>query len=385
MRRALFLVAALSAACSSESSEPATADPIDSGSAQETASADTAPDPDTALPPADTKVDVPAIPGERTPMDGANAIAIAAGGELVFRVAAPKGTHFGFELTFADTTDDPVMQLDRWNGTAVVKLGHTDAGRGLRVLAALDGDNDAIYWVRITSPTAFEGTLKITRTPFTEGLSCAADCAKLLQLPLPNDPARDGYDNDSSTVYRYQFGRRDLVMFLREASRRLAKAGRAPVIPQDLSQWNGETPGADVGALRHASHQRGKDVDISLYGKDGKAPWRTYCKPLTTSDGRVCEDGSITNFDALANAHQFGLWYMSDRVTMMFLDRELIEATRLVAADGAKMGLYDGRFVPYFSDGTHLQHWPNHDNHVHIRVREDTTPFIIGEPPFEAP
>jgi len=382
IKRTLFFCAALALGCSSDPGEPA-ATPTPDSEALDTlpdGAVDSGSQPNDA-PVAETSI---AIEGERTPMDGANPITLAAGGELVFRIAASKGVHIGFQLTFTGTAD-PVMQLDRWTGSAIVKLGHTDAGRGLRVLAALDPNGDATYWLRVSSTTALAGTLEITRTPFTEGLTCATDCARLLQLPLPNDPKLDGYDADSSTVYRYQFGRRDLVMFLREVSRRVAKSGRAAVIPQDLSQWNGETPGADVGALRHASHQRGKDVDISLYGKDGKAPWRTYCTPIATSDGRVCADGSITNFDATANAQQFGLWYTSDRVTMMFLDRELIEAERAVAPDASKSGLFDSKWVPYFSDGTHLQHWPNHDNHVHIRVREDTTPFIIGEPPFEAP
>ena len=60
-------------------------------------------------------------------------------------------------------------------------------------------------------------------------------------------------------------------MFVRHAARVMADAGYAPFYPEDFSQWDGDIPGRDVGRTRHVSHQRGKDVDISLYGEDGLA------------------------------------------------------------------------------------------------------------------
>ena len=173
-----------------------------------------------------------------------------------------------------------------------------------------------------------------------------------------------------STVMRYQFGRRDLLMMVRYTAQQMALAGYGPIIPEDFSQWDGETPGVDRGAPRHASHQRGKDVDISLYGLDGQAPWRTYCELMWT-DGRECVPGTVMNYDGYANARMFAGFYQSGRVTRCFLDEELIPPTE----NGADTGVADGSIAaalrPLYSDGVHLQHWPFHDNHIHVRISEE--------------
>ena len=53
------------------------------------------------------------------------------------------------------------------------------------------------------------------------------------------------------------------------------------------------------------------------------------------------------------------------------------------------MGVMDASLEPLFADGTHLQHWPNHDNHVHIRVSEAVGAALtfgaLPAEPFEAP
>jgi hypothetical protein len=161
-----------------------------------------------------------------------------------------------------------------------------------------------------------------------------------------------------------------------------------PFIPEDFSQWDGETPGADVGALRHASHQRGRDVDISLYGEDGLSEWRSYCMATTVDGGRACVAGSIENFDGYANALFFGDFFRTGRVTMCFLDQELTPYVVMGAEEASAVGELDASLVPLYSDGRHLQHWPNHDNHIHIRVSEEgasTFGFALPEPVFEAP
>jgi hypothetical protein len=187
-------------------------------------------------------------------------------------------------------------------------------------------------------------------------------------------------------VFRYQFGRRDLVMLTRHLGRTLAARSYAPFVPEDFSQWNGETPGADVGALRHASHQRGKDVDLSLYGLDGQAPWRSYCNAVTSSEGRECVAGSIRNFDGFVNALLLGGYFASGRATMMFLDRELIPATRTGAATAITRGLLPSGVSTSFTNGVALQHWPNHDNHVHIRMSEAAYgSSALTYEPFEEP
>jgi hypothetical protein len=142
----------------------------------------------------------------------------------------------------------------------------------------------------------------------------------------------------------------------------------------------------DVGALRHASHQRGKDVDLSLYGQDGLAVWRSYCTTERTSNGRECIAGTRKNFDGAQNALVFASHLESGRVTMSFLDRELIPAVRAAASELSSTGGIDPAFVALYSDGRHIQHWPNHDNHIHVRVSEE--PYdgkTYWEAPFEAP
>lgn len=359
--------AALADTGSSEASSPA---PEDAGDAE--AAVDAGP------------TRPPAVEGERAASDGAQSVSIAEKGEAVFRVETRPGEHVHFLLTFDPPSQPVVMKVERWTGSERAALGLTDAGGGLRTLAVFDATGAGTFWVRVTSAKAFGGTLTVTRTPFEDGPKCTSDCAHLLQLPLPNDPAIDGYAHDSGTVFRYQFGRRDMLMLLRHAGRRMIALGKPPFYPYDLSQWNGETPGVDVGAPRHASHQRGKDVDVSLYGSDGKAHWRSFCTATTTADGRECLNGTAKGLDARSTARELAGFYEGDIVTMMFLDRELIELVKPAAAPLASDGVIESRLVPLYGDGTHLQHWPNHDNHVHVRISE-AAKSVVGVEPVEPP
>lgn len=326
----------------------------------------------------------PPAPGESLGVDGKQPVSVPAKGEVVFRVETKPGEHVHFMLTFTPSSQPVVMKVERWAAGARKALGATDAGGGLRTLAVFDGEAPATFWVRITSTTTFTGTLEITRTPFSDGVTCAADCSHLLQLPLPNDPAVDGYAHDGGTVFRYQFGRRDLLMLLRSAGRRMLAMKKPPFYPYDLSQWNGETPGNDVGAPRHASHQRGKDVDVSLYGSDGGSAWRSFCTTTSVDGGRACVNGTAKGLDARATARELAGFYEGGIVTMMFLDQELIELVRPAAAPLASEGVIASSLVPLYSDGVHLQHWPNHDNHVHVRVSE-AAKRVIGTEPIEPP
>jgi hypothetical protein len=87
----------------------------------------------------------------------------------------------------------------------------------------------------------------------------------------------------------------------------------------------------------------------------------------------------------------YGGFLQSARVTMSFLDAELIPIVIEGAADAVASGDLDPSLEPLYSDGRHLQHWPNHDNHIHVRISEepyDTTGawwLPQPEPPFEAP
>jgi hypothetical protein len=169
-------------------------------------------------------------------------------------------------------------------------------------------------------------------------------------------------------------------MFIRAAGRHVNAAGLQPFLVQDVSQWDGATPGTDVGALRHASHQRGKDVDLSIYGEDGEAPFRSYCTTQNDGDGRECLPGTVVGYDGHASAIMFASFFATGRVTHGFLDQELITPSIAGAEQAALAGELDGTLLPLYSDGLHLQHWPNHDNHIHVRVSEDAArtsePFV---------
>lgn len=325
-----------------------------------------------------------AVPGELVLADGPTAVALDAKQTLTYRLESEPGQHVAFALTFPTTVTGVVMTVRRWDGAKPVALVATDAGAGLRVLAAIDEEGPRTFWVDVTAgASALAGTLTTTRTPFVEGIHCQSDCARLLQLPPPDD-ARDGYRLDGATL-RYEFGRRDLVMYLRYAGRARAAEGKEPFLVGDLSQWDGQTPGTDVGAPRHLSHQRGKDVDITLYGSDGHAGWRNFCTTQAVSGGTECVPGTRHDFSGVESAREIAHFYESGRVTMCFLDRELIAVTAPGAATASAAGQIDPALVPLFSDGTHLQHWPNHENHVHIRVSETATGKILEPEPFEAP
>lgn len=329
------------------------------------------------------------IPGELPATGTSVPVSATPSAPMVVRIEALPNEHVTFFLAF-EGTSGVELEVLRWDGAEPVALGLTDAGPELRTLAAFDPSGPRTFWARVTtSDPSFDGTLTITRVPFEDAATCEDDCAHLLQLPLPNEVATDGYRHTSSTVFRYQYGRRDLVMFLRHAGRTMVGLGHSSFVPEDLSQWNGETPGTDVGAPRHASHQRGKDVDVSLYGADGTSTWRSYCDAVATGDGRECAAGTEHDLDGVANAIFFGDFLATGRVTMSFLDQELHPTFFAGADTAAAMGTLEPSLVPLFSDGVHVQHWPNHDNHIHIRVSEvdgASTFFLDLEPAaFEPP
>lgn len=340
-----------------------------------------------------------AAPGEVS-ASADNAVSVAGGKSLYLRFEAGADEHIALRLECDPAARGARLAALRWDGQRAVVLGLTDAGSGLRLLAVHEPGGLRTHWARVdASVDSLTGArLRVVRTPFADAAGCKADCDRLLQLPLPRDPALDGYSL-AGAIYRYQFGRRDLLQYLRAAARRMASQGRRPFQVADLSQWDGLTPGTDVGAPRHASHQRGKDVDVALYGTDEgtaeEAVFRSYCVVRAADGGRECTPGTRSGlFEPLYTARLLGAFYASGRVTMDFLDRELIAAVRPAASSAVADGTVAPALLPLYSDGTHLQHWPNHDNHVHVRVSEASytlradgslAPVPLPEGPFEAP
>src|SRR5262249_1988273 len=178
------------------------------------------------------------LAGEIALADGANGIQLTGGGISVYRVDVEPDQHAAVSLWFADTAG-VTLTAERWDGHTALTLAATNAGAGKRFLTVLDPGGRRTYWFRAYSPVDLAATLHLERTPFADGARCTSDCARLLQMPLPNDPRVDGYDTDGGTIFRYWFGRRDLVMFVRHAARERAVAGKSPFFPYDFSQWDG--------------------------------------------------------------------------------------------------------------------------------------------------
>jgi len=296
-----------------------------------------------------------AIAGEQSIGMGSIDLSTAVAAGIAYRVDAKRGEHIGFRYDFTPTGADVSMEVLRWNGTAAVSMAQTDGGSGLRVLAVLDQVEDRTFWVRF-SGAATTGTLVAKRTPFEEGAHCNADCATLLQFPLPIEPAQEGYDLSGAT-YREQFGRRDLLMFTRHAGRAIAAAKAKPFYIHDLSNWDGSSPPG------HASHDLGKDIDYSIYNAAGNPVWTSVCTPDSEDN---CLPGTGDDFGAEHMARLLAPVFESGRVQYAFLDEELHPALFAAAEALVAKGELDSSVIPVFKDV--VSHWPNHHDHVHLRV-----------------
>jgi hypothetical protein len=291
-------------------------------------------------------------------LSGPLAVAVTAASGPAYRVDAAAGEHLGFRLDFRPTSAAVTLELLRWHQGAAVSLAITDDGPGFRVLAGLDAEAARTYWVRLGGASA-SGTLSVTRTPFEEGARCDTDCDRLLQLPVPNGPDQ-GYDNAPGAAYRYQFGRRDLLMFTRHAGRVMRSTGVDPFLIQDLSNWDGTQPPG------HLSHDLGKDVDYSIYNQAGESVWGSFCQGTADYE---CVPGSGRDFGAEHMARLLAAVFESRRAVYAFLDREFHAALFAAAQQLADSGEIDSDLVSVFHDV--VAHWPNHYNHVHFRVSLD--------------
>lgn len=296
-----------------------------------------------------------AVSGEQALGSGQVSVSTSSAQGPAYRVDAKKGEHIGFRYDFTPTGNDVVMEVLRWNGTAAVTMAKTDSGTGLRVLAVLDSEEDRTFWVRLYGATS-SGKLEAKRTPFEEGIHCNSDCDRLLQLPLPIETTREGYDLSGAT-YREQFGRRDLLMHTRYAGRAVAAAKQQPFSIHDLSNWDGTAPPG------HASHQDGKDIDYSLYTASGQPTWSPVC---TWDSEKNCIPGTVDDFGAEPMARLLARVVESGRVEYAFLDEELEPLVISAAEALVGKGELNSGVIPLLKKA--LYHWPKHNDHVHVRV-----------------
>lgn len=103
-----------------------------------------------------------ALAGEVVGDAGVHTLAIGSGGwGAPMRVDGLAGEYIGFKLEFAPSGAVVDMEVLGWDGSSAVSLGLTDAGPGVRVLAARDPDGARTFWVRAQG-TPGSGTLTIT-------------------------------------------------------------------------------------------------------------------------------------------------------------------------------------------------------------------------------
>ena len=297
-----------------------------------------------------------ALPGETPADEGSMTLPVGDNdwGPAV-RVDAAATEHVGFRLDFSPSDAVVELQVLAWDGQTANSLGVTNEGPGLRVLAARDPSQSRTFWARAKGNVG-TGTLTVTRTPVADDPPCAAQCGTLLQLPLPVNAPLQGYDMPAGVVYRYQFGRSDVLTAVFYAGQRMASLGYAPFTLKDLSKWDGNKPPG------HETHTDGYHADISLYDAGGQAVWKVLCAGTSSQ----CT-GAPNNFGAPAMALLVGAFFESGIVSSIYLDNVLIAPLR-TAADAL---LVDGLLTSDVHAIIHsdaLRHVNYHHHHIHIRA-----------------
>jgi murein endopeptidase len=117
---------------------------------------------------------------------------------------------------------------------------------------------------------------------------------------------------------------------------------------RDISVKNGGRP---TGAWPHASHQSGRDADL------------TYPRPSCNSvSGCPLADVSASTFDAAATWILFETWLTNNAARRIFVDSSLHNALKQQAR---LRGHSEARIQQWF--GPVIQHVSNHLNHFHVR------------------
>lgn len=305
------------------------------------------------------------ISAEKVVDSGAHALTLGEGDTWgpPLRVDAKTAEHVSFRLDLASAKADVDMEVLAWGKAGVQSLGLTNWGFGFRVLSAFDPYGPRTFWVRARG-TEQRGTMTIDRTLIEEGPDCRDDCDRLLQLPLPIDSIRQGYEIAPGSVYAYQFGRRELLMALFEAGSLIAQAKVPPFEVKRISRWDGGQPPS------HRSHTNGVDVDISLYNSTGEPVWH----PLCMNDGDRCVPGTSWSFGGEQMALLISGFFESELFATregaaVFLDREFHREVRTGADELLEQGRIAHDVHALFAPEKHLlQHVEPHHHHIHIRI-----------------
>lgn len=204
--------------------------------------------------------------------------------------------------------------------------------------------------------------------PSPAGLKEGAELPRrLVCLPYPSSDD-DGYA--LGVPARYVFLRTDLVRSLRAAFHKTRKKFKSdPISVSEASQWNGRRPRADLGAIRHISHDGGLDVDLALPASDTfPSSIRDHCRGVRLEVDRFgCAPGTAKGVDFERLAYLLGCLADEGKMTKVYLDdvyrREVIAKSRELFA---RKLMGDAGLLALGDDGL-LTASPWHTDHVHVR------------------
>ncbi|MBI5598025.1 MAG: penicillin-insensitive murein endopeptidase [Elusimicrobia bacterium] len=210
------------------------------------------------------------------------------------------------------------------------------------------------------APSSPVGSAGVTADP-SRGRSVGTPSNGRLVDGVRLPPEGEGYRSIRQSRGRfYGTGRLVAAVEYMAASVKAASPSAPPIALGDLSAKNG----GDVSS--HASHENGRDVDILLAWKDAQgAPVFSDEFVSLPAKGSVAHGGRRISFDPART------WLIVKGlatnpytpVTNAFLDQSLINAVlRYAESAGESKALVS-------KASRMLQHWPNHKNHIHVRVQ----------------
>jgi len=189
-------------------------------------------------------------------------------------------------------------------------------------------------------------------------------CNQLLQFPAART-LDEGY-----VLYTYQeycSARREQVQLIRHATAAVLAEfpGAAPLGLSDMSQHDGDTPGADIDDLRHpkGTHVWGNDVDIAYYSTGAHNLPQDICPE---HDGDFCT-GDPTLLDAERTAYLIALLLRSPGARVVGVDPAVVGPIFEAAGELRDQGLLDqedlDEMVARMGYGPG---WPKHFHHLHF-------------------
>ena len=315
-----------------------------------------------------------------------------------FSVEVPAGEHVEVQLVFSNHAGDLDLLVHDPAGEFVRSRWIAWPYKG-KLWADFDKSGEAVAFYHPTLSQTWllrvvgsEGAsnnygLTVRRTNFADGAACSPtfkseDCLgkpegvlRLLHWPQPqaDDPYGAGYR--FATVSGYKWGRRELIMLVRDGLRALREQypDTAVVSLADTCQQDGVTPGYDIGKPRHCftCHDQGGNIDIAYFTTDGSNKVQTICGP----DGANVDKSKQQCAAAAKAGHIVDLdrqtWFIarlfdSGRVRAIGIDpvvgplvqaraKEMRKAGQISAAGNAgiqtKFGL-----------------WATHHDHIHVSL-----------------